>query len=93
MSDTNIISESVKEKRREKKFTQEQLANKAGIGLNTLKKVEAGNSEYSPTADTLLKIAKALRCPVSVLYGEKSSMPTLIVLLRFVLTELEARPF
>ena len=45
MSDTNIISESVKEKRREKKFTQEQLANKAGIGLNTLKKVEAGNYE------------------------------------------------
>lgn len=91
MLDATIFSKSVKEKRREKGLTQEALARKAGIGLNTLKKVEAENSAHSQTYDTMIRIADALGSPLSVLTGEEVDFQSLTVVMRLVLAKLEAR--
>lgn len=52
------ISELIKEYRKEKNMTQEQLCEAAGISISTLKKYETGLR--SPKAEQLKKIAEAL---------------------------------
>lgn len=47
-----------KERREELGVTQEQLAELAGVGLRTVKEIDAGKG--NPTVSTLLKLADVL---------------------------------
>lgn len=53
-----IIGNSIKERRKALRVTQPQLAELAGISVNTLYKIERGQA--NPTLDTLTKIATIL---------------------------------
>lgn len=48
----------LKERREELGVTQEQLAELAGVGLRTVKEIDAGKG--NPTVSTLLKLADVL---------------------------------
>ena len=56
--DNNNLSQRVKELRKEKGLSQEELAKIAGLSLRTIQRVE--NRETEPTGDTLKRIAAAL---------------------------------
>lgn len=51
-------------------MTQEQLADLSGIGLRTLKALEAGHS--NPTFDTLSKIANVLGMELTLVVKDKN---------------------
>ena len=53
-----MIGKSIKERRKTLRVTQAQLAEIAGISVNTLYKIERGQA--NPTLDTLTKIADTL---------------------------------
>jgi len=53
----NLIR-TLKERREELGVTQEYLAELAGVGLRTLKKIESGKG--NPTLETMGKLAEAL---------------------------------
>lgn len=59
----------IKEKREEKKMSQEALAEKADISRTTLSRLET-NEDTVVNSATLSKIAKALECPVTSLFVE-----------------------
>jgi transcriptional regulator with XRE-family HTH domain len=52
------IIQTIKQRRAELEVTQELLAELSGVGLRTLKGLEAGKG--NPTLDTLLKITEVL---------------------------------
>lgn len=52
------IIQTIKQRRAELDVTQELLAELSGVGLRTLKGLEAGKG--NPTLETLLKIAEVL---------------------------------
>lgn len=52
------IIQTIKQRRAELDVTQEMLAELSGVGLRTLKGLEAGKG--NPTLDTLLKIVEVL---------------------------------
>ena len=56
---------SIKQKRMEKGLSQQNLADKAGLSLNFIGKVEVAYSK--PSMDSIIKIADALEVTVSVL--------------------------
>lgn len=56
---------NIKQRRFELGFTQQQLADKIGIGLNFMGKIEVAFSK--PSLDTLIKLANALETTVSEL--------------------------
>jgi transcriptional regulator with XRE-family HTH domain len=56
------IGELIKKERGKRKLTQEELADKAGISVVFLRKIEAGKS--SPSIINMAKISKVLRKPV-----------------------------
>lgn len=56
---------NIKQRRLELGFTQQQLADKIGIGLNFMGKIEVAFSK--PSLDTLIKLANALETTVSEL--------------------------
>lgn len=53
-----LYGKRIRSLRNEKRYTQQQLAKKAGIGLNTLRRYEA--NERQPNLDKLNKIVNAL---------------------------------
>lgn len=57
--------------RTDRGLTQEQLAVKAGLVRVYVTKLELG--EHDPTLSTLVRLAKALRVPVTELLGESVS--------------------
>lgn len=65
----SAVGENIKEKRKEKHLSQNQLAKKAGIAQATLSAIES--STKSPAVDTIEKLAAALECSASELLGEK----------------------
>lgn len=56
---------NIKKLRKAKKLTQQELADKAGIGLNFMGKIEVAFSK--PSLDTLIKIADVLNVTISEL--------------------------
>lgn len=54
----NSLSSKVKELRKRKGFSQEELAQKSGLSLRTIQRIENGESD--PTGDSIKKIAIAL---------------------------------
>jgi transcriptional regulator with XRE-family HTH domain len=59
-----IIGQTIKHYRKEKKLTQEQLANKASISISYLTKIEAINCYQPFSLEVLFDIAEALDVPV-----------------------------
>src|SRR5690554_528844 len=55
--ETNMLTERVKELRKAKGFSQEELAKKSGLSLRTIQRVENGESQ--PTGETLKRISSA----------------------------------
>lgn len=60
---------NVKRLRKERNLTQQQLADKIGIGLNFMGKIEVAFSK--PSLDTIIEIANALNVTVSELTNFK----------------------
>ena len=59
-----MVGKSIKERRKALRVTQPQLAELAGISVNTLYKIERGQA--NPTLNTLKKIANVLGMEVSL---------------------------
>lgn len=60
---------NIKKLRKERNLTQQQLADKIGIGLNFMGKIEVAFSK--PSLDTIIEIANALNVTVSELTNFK----------------------
>ena len=58
-----LLGKNIKKKRKERGLTQQELADKIGISLNFMGKVEVGFSK--PSLDTLIEISTALNTEVS----------------------------
>lgn len=57
----------IKEKRKERNMTQEQLAAEAGVSRATISSLESGKEMVASTK-TITKIANALKCKVSEIF-------------------------
>jgi len=55
-------------KRKQKKLSQEELAQQIGMSETAISNLETGKS--SPTADTLKKIGNVLDCPMDVFFEQ-----------------------
>lgn len=62
------IGEHLARIRRQSTLTQEQLAERAGVSVETIRKLEQGERQGARTA-TLNKLARALGVPTSALFG------------------------
>ena len=60
-----LLGQNIKRRRKVVGLTQQQLADKIGIGLNFMGKIEVAFSK--PSLDTVISIAEALECSVSEL--------------------------
>lgn len=58
----------VKEMRKRRKLTQEELSEKSGVSRAIIARLEATNSQTTTTTETLIKIASALDCKVSDIF-------------------------
>lgn len=58
---------NLRQVRRLKDITQDELAEKSGVSRTTICELESGK-RTTTTTDTLLKLAKALDCKVSELF-------------------------
>jgi len=64
-----MLHENLKQFRKEKNLSQEELAKKADVTYSTLIKIESGNNQ-NPTVKTLQQIAKALDVTIDDLMKE-----------------------
>lgn len=61
-----MFPEKIKNTRTSRGFSQEKLAEKAGVSLRTVQRVENGKTD--PQGDTLIRLAEALDvCPDDLL--------------------------
>ncbi|NQU83395.1 MAG: helix-turn-helix transcriptional regulator [Parcubacteria group bacterium] len=63
----STVSRNIRKIRQKKKMSQDRLSKKADLALNTIVKIETGESS-NPTVETLEKIAKALSVSVAELF-------------------------
>ncbi len=66
-----MIARRLKELRKEHNWTQQKLAEKAGLSFNAITKIEQGAAEY-PTLKTLLKLADAFGISLDELAGRNN---------------------
>lgn len=66
----NSVSENIRKLRQKKGMSQDRLSKEADIALNTVVKIETGESP-NPTVETLEKIAKALGVSMADLFKGK----------------------
>ncbi len=64
------IGENIRKLRQQKKISQDRLSKEADLALNTIVKIEIGESP-NPTVETLEKIAKALGISVGDLFKDR----------------------
>jgi transcriptional regulator with XRE-family HTH domain len=64
----NSIGQTIKVNRELHHMTQEELAQKVRVGINTIEKYETG--EQIPSTQTILKLSTVLDIPASVLLGQ-----------------------
>ncbi len=63
-----MVSKRLKELRKERSWTQQKLAEKAGLSFNAITKIEQGAAKH-PTLKTLLKLADAFGVSLDTLVG------------------------
>lgn len=93
MNDALKINEKLKELRRAKGLSMNELAHYSGIAQSTLSAIEAGRS--SPTVDTLIRVCRVLGVSPASLFedegvtdtGETLAGPLLDILKRLELDE------
>jgi transcriptional regulator with XRE-family HTH domain len=68
-----MLAKRLKELRKERDWTQQKLAEKAGLSFNAITKIEQGAAEH-PTLKTLLKLADAFGVSLDALVGRKSHL-------------------
>lgn len=66
---TYLIGEAIKQARKEKKMTQEQLGELMGVRRAQISKIENGQNL---TISTILRAFKALEIPVTFSFGKNS---------------------
>ncbi|MBP2293702.1 helix-turn-helix domain-containing protein [Azospirillum rugosum] len=82
----------LKDLRKRKRWTLQQAADRTGVGLSTLSKIE--RNELSPTFSTLQKIAAGFEMDPAAIIGGQTAAPVLRVPGRRALTRAgEGRPF
>lgn len=64
-----MISKKIKQIRIQKGYSQEKLADKTGLSIRTIQRVE--NGETDPTGNTIIEISKALDVSVEQLLGRR----------------------
>ena len=65
-----MLSERLKELRKEHNWTQQELAQKADLSFNAVTKIEQGAAKH-PTLKTLLKLTEAFGIGLDELVGRK----------------------
>lgn len=65
----DVIRQNIKKYREEKKLTQQQLADKAGITMNYLAKIESKKMQRGFTITILGRIADALEIDIRELFN------------------------
>lgn len=65
-----MISKRLKELRKERNWTQQELAQKASLSFNAVTKIEQGVAKH-PTLKTLLKLTEAFGIGLDELVGRK----------------------
>jgi transcriptional regulator with XRE-family HTH domain len=66
-----MLDKRVKELRKQRGWTQQKLAEKAGLAFNTITKIEQSLAEH-PNLKTLLKLADAFGVSLDELVGRKT---------------------
>lgn len=66
-----MVAKRLKELRKERNWTQQKLAEKAGLSFNAITKIEQGAAKH-PTLRTLLKLADAFEISLDELVGRKN---------------------
>lgn len=67
-----MLAKRLKELRKQSNWTQQKLAERAGLSFNAITKIEQGAAEY-PTLKTLLKLADAFGVGLDELVGRKNT--------------------
>ncbi len=65
-----MIAKRLKELRKKTGWSQQKLAEKAGLSYNTITKIEQG-AATKPTIQTMIKIADAFKISIDELVGRK----------------------
>lgn len=65
------IGRTIAKRRNERSMTQNQLAEKLGVGYEAVSRMERGN--IMPTIGKLIKLAEVFECPIDELLFETSS--------------------
>ncbi len=65
-----MIAKRLKELRKKSGWSQQRLAEKAGLSYNTITKIEQG-AATKPTIQTMIKIADAFQISIDELVGRK----------------------
>lgn len=65
-----MLAQRLKELRKERNWTQQNLAEMAGLSFNAITKIEQGVAEH-PTLRTLLKLADTFEISLDALVGRK----------------------
>lgn len=63
-----MVAKRLKELRKKHNWTQQKLAEKAGLSFNAITKIEQGAAKH-PTLKTLLKLADAFGVSLDALVG------------------------
>ena len=71
------IGEKIKTLRKEKKLTQQKLANAIGVNVQTVRSYESG--KYKPKPEVIHKLAKALNVDPSELYNPFFEVGQLVI--------------
>ena len=65
-----MIAKRLKELRKKSGWSQQKLAEEAGLSYNTITKIEQG-AATKPTIQTMIKIADAFKISIDELVGRK----------------------
>ncbi len=72
--DMASIGERLEETRKRRILTQAELADRAGVALITVTRLESSKSNVNPRADTVRRLANALDVdPAWLLFGDEDS--------------------
>jgi len=66
-----LLQNQLRSLRREKGWTQAQLAQTVGVSRQSIIAIEKG--KYKPTIELALKLARALECPVETIFWLQES--------------------